>query len=111
MQNTKFSTFMNNLIQPLYSFTNGPWSKRSISLLSLFVPYFCTSILISPILNYLENNRFLMAFFLWISIEVLITISEILILSKRTKFSSQLVDNCRLGCTYAVVFEAFKLGS
>tara|TARA_B100000214_G_C23755614_1_gene529847 strand:+ start:363 stop:692 length:330 start_codon:yes stop_codon:yes gene_type:complete len=109
MQKTKFR----KLVDSLGSFTNSifsdSWSQRSILLLSLLSGYYFTNSLLSFLLDKNVNTIFLAVFIILI-MEISIRSS---LISNISKFSAILmsVNNFRIGSTYALILEAFKLGS
>ena len=109
MQKTKFRKLINTLVGLITPITSGSWSKRSIMLLSLLFGFYVTNSLLSFLLDKSINTIF---------IAILITlIMELAIrsylLSSFSKFSIFImsINNFRIGSTYALILEAFKLGS
>ena len=109
MQRTRFRGFLDSfllLIKPLIS---DSWTKRSILLLSLFSGFYFTNSFISYLLDKSINTIFLA-----IAILVIMEISiRSLLLSNFSRFSIILgsINNFRIGATYSLILEAFKLGS
>ena len=97
---------MNSLTIIINPIISDSWSKRSILLLSLLFGFYFTNSLISFLLDKSVNTIF-------ISIIILL----IMELSIRTFLISKLtipvmiVNNIRIGSTYALILEAYKLGS
>ncbi len=109
MQKTKFRNFLDSIslvIKPFYSDT---WSKRSILLLSLLTGFYLTNSFISFLLDKSFNTIFLVIIILFV-MELSI---RSLLFSKFSKLSLiiQAINNLRIGSTYALILEAFKLGS
>ena len=109
MQKTKFRKFLNSIllvIKPIYSDT---WSKRSILLLSLLTGFYLTNSFISFLLDKSFNTIFLVIIILFV---MELTIRSLLFsnFSKLSLFL-QAINNFRIGSTYALILEAFKLGS
>ena len=109
MQKTKFRKFLNSIsmvIKPIYSDT---WSKRSILILSLLSGFYFTNSLISFLLDKSFNTIFL-AIILLIIMEIII---RSLLFTNLDKISIFLytINNFRIGSSYALILEAFKLGS
>ena len=110
IQKTRYEKIQKDITNNLSGFLSGNWSKRSISAFSLLLGYFLVG---SNLAAYYLNEvgqRPLVVLFLLIIIEVLIRI--------RTSFNKStfktlllIIDNLRIGAVYAVVLEAFKLGS
>ena len=106
MQRTKFIKFLNSLIKISNSIFSDSWSKRSILLLSLLFGYYFTNSLLSFLLDK-SVNTILLAILMLLIMEFLIR-SSLLSKSSIIIFS---LNNLRIGSTYALILEAFKLGS
>ena len=109
MQKTRFRKLIDSLIFILTGLLSDSWSKRSILLLSLLLGFYFTNSFISFLLDKSVNTIFLA-----ITILVLMEISiRSLFFSKLTKISIIILafNNFRIGSTYALILEAFKLGS
>ena len=109
MQKTRFRKLIDSLIFILTGLLSDSWSKRSIMLLSLLLGFYFTNSFISFLLDKSVNTIFLA-----ITILVLMEISiRSLFFSKLTKISIIILafNNFRIGSTYALILEAFKLGS
>ena len=109
MQKTKFRKFLDSIsrvIKPIYS---DSWSKRSILLLSILIGFYLTNSLISFLLDNSFNTIFLVIIILFV-MELAI---RSLLFSNYSKLSLilQAINNFRIGSTYALILEAFKLGS
>ena len=109
MQKTKFSKFIDSLIIFLYPFISDSWSKRSILLLSLLSGFYFTNSILSFLLDK-SFNTILLAILIIFIMELSIRAS---IISNFSKFSMiiMVINNLRIGSTYALILEAFKLGS
>ncbi len=109
MQKTKFKRFVDSLIAIINSIFSGSWGQRSLLLLSLLFGYYFTNSLLSFLLDKPVNTIFLAV--------IIILIMELsirsLLLSKVPKFSLIImsINNLRIGSSYALILEAFKLGS
>tara|TARA_Y100001968_G_scaffold171131_1_gene156534 strand:- start:169 stop:498 length:330 start_codon:yes stop_codon:yes gene_type:complete len=109
MQKTQFIKFLNTFFSFINDVITDSWRKRSIIIISLLLGYYFTNSLISFLLDKSVNTIFLS-----ISILILIEISlRASLLSKSSKLSIIIisVNNLRIGSTYALILEAFKLGS
>tara|TARA_Y100001968_G_scaffold314358_1_gene339615 strand:- start:179 stop:508 length:330 start_codon:yes stop_codon:yes gene_type:complete len=109
MQKTRLREFIDSFLYILKPFVSDSWSRRSIYLLSLLCGFYFTNSLISFLLDKSINTIFLA-----------ITILLIMELSIRTLIFSNVrkislivlpLNNFRIGATYALILEAFKLGS
>ena len=109
MQNTRFRRFQDQILQYFSISLSGPWSRRSIGLISLLVGYYIGS---NVTVYFLQEvgQRPLVVLVMVVLIELLIRL--------RTKVSKSpwpivwlAIDNLRIGTVYSVCLEAFKLGS
>ena len=106
---TKFNSFQNYLTSFISQIFVGPWKVRSLSLFSLLFGFYLASTFTSYFIDSL-NQRLIVAIVLYILIELTIRYRNIFI-SLRNRLILVIVDNIRIGITYAIVLEAFKLGS
>ena len=109
MQKTKFRRFLDELNQIINSIVTDSWSKRSASLLSLLLGFYFTNSLLSFLLDK-SVNTILIAILILITMELLIRLKLITNLFK-ISFIMITVNNFRIGSTYALILEAYKLGS
>ena len=109
MQKTKFRKFVESLIKIINPIIADSWSKRSILLLSLLFGFYFTNSVLSYLLDK-SINTILLAIAILLIMELFIRSS---LLSKLTKLSLFInsINNFRVGSTYALILEAFKLGS
>ena len=106
MQKTKFREFIDSLIIIINPIISDTWGKRSILLLSLLFGFYFTNSLISFLLDRSVNTIFLAVTILLI-MELAIRSN---LISKRT-IPLMIINNIRIGSTYALILEAYKLGS
>ncbi len=109
MQKTKFRKFFNSIFTIINPLITDSWSKRSVILLSLLFGYYFTNSIISFLLDK-SVNTILIAFIILLIMELSIRSS---LLNKFGKLSIIIIsiNNFRIGSTYALILEAFKLGS
>ena len=109
MQKTKFSKLINFIFRFINPLISDSWSKRSVVLISLLFGYYFTNSILSYLLDKSVNTIFL-AILILIIMELFIRSS---LLSKYVKLSVIIIsiNNFRIGSTYALLLEAFKLGS
>ena len=109
MQRTKFRNFVDLLSRFINSIISDSWSKRSILLLSLLFGFYFTNSILSYLLDKSVNTIFL-AITILLIMEVTIRSS---LLTNLPKLSIIIIsiNNFRIGSTYALILEAFKLGS
>ena len=106
MQKTKFRELLDTLVIIINPIISDTWSKRSILLLSLLFGFYFTNSFLSFLLDKSVNTIFL-------AITILL-IMELVIRSYLISKSSTLItliNNIRIGSTYALILEAYKLGS
>ena len=109
MQKTKFRNLLNSFIRLLNPIISDTWSKRSVLLITLLSGFYLTNSLISFLLDKSINTIYL-AIILLLIMEIII---RLLLFSSFNKLSLIIlaVNNFRIGSTYALILEAFKLGS
>ena len=109
MQKTKFRKFVEKVIGAINPFIADSWSKRSILLISLLLGFYFTNSILSFLLDK-SINTILLAIIILLIMEISIRIT---LLSNFTKLSIIIIsiNNFRIGSTYALILEAFKLGS
>ena len=109
MQKTKFRKFIDTIIRAISPFIADSWSKRSILLLSLLLGFYFTNSILSFLLDK-SINTILLAILILLIMEISIRST---LLSNFTKLSIIIIsiNNFRIGSTYALILEAFKLGS
>ena len=109
MQKTKFKQFIDTLIKIINPILADSWSKRSIYILSLLFGFYFTNNLLSFLLDK-SVNTIILAIIVLLIMELSI---RSLLIPKLSRFSVILltINNLRIGSTYALILEAFKLGS
>ena len=108
MQKTKFSIIDKQFYELFFGFLSSSWKSKSINLISILVGYFLFANFITKFISEGKNEL--------VMVPVIIFIIELVIrLKPRTKSSLyklwSIIDKVRIGATYAVILEAFKLGS
>ena len=109
MQKTKIRKSLDTVIRAINPFIANSWSKRSVLLLSLLLGFYFTNSILSFLLDK-SINTILLAILILLIMEISIRST---LLSKFTKLSIIIIsiNNFRIGSTYALILEAFKLGS
>ena len=109
MQKTKFKKQVDQLFKIINPIISDSWSKRSILLLSLLFGFYFTNSMLSFLLDK-SVNTILLAILILLIMELSI---RSYLLSKYPKLSIiiNFINNFRIGSTYALLLEAFKLGS
>ena len=106
MQKTKFREFIDSLIFIINPIISDSWSKRSLLLLSLLFGFYFTNSLLSFLLDKSVNTIFLAL--------IILLIMELVIRSyllPKLTIPVMIINNIRIGSTYALILEAYKLGS
>ncbi len=106
MQKTKFKELIDSLIFIINPIISDTWSKRSILLLSLLFGFYFTNSMISFLLDK-SVNTILLAIIILFIMELAI---RSYLISKLT-IPVMIINNIRIGSTYALILEAYKLGS
>ena len=106
MQKTKFREFIDSLIFIINPIISDSWSKRSLLLLSLLFGFYFTNSFLSFLLYKSVNTIFLAI--------IILLIMELVIRSyliPKLTIPVMIINNIRIGSTYALILEAYKLGS
>ena len=108
MQKTNFSRIIYLLNNLLFGFLSDTWRSKSISLISVLTGYFLFANFITKFISEGKNEL--------VMVPIIIFIIEIIIRIKPSTNSKtfdlwSVVDKLRIGAVYAIILEAFKLGS
>ena len=108
MQKTKFSRIIYQLNNVLFGFLSDSWRSKSIGLISVLTGYFLFANFITKFISE-GKNELIMVPIIIVFIEIIIRIKP----SSSSKYYDlwSVVDKLRIGAIYAVILEAFKLGS
>ena len=108
MQKTNFSRITYQLNNLLFGFLSDTWRSKSIGLISVLTGYFLFANFLTKFISE-GKNELVMVPIIIILIEIIIRIKP----SSSSKFYGlwSVVDKLRIGAIYAVILEAFKLGS
>ena len=109
MQKTEFRKFLHKLNQILNSIITDSWRKRSVLLISLLLGFYFTNSLLSYLLDK-SINTILIAIVILIIMEFSIRLRLISEFFKSSLIMIS-INNFRIGSTYALILEAYKLGS
>jgi len=110
-QRTRYAAFERRLGRSLLGQLRRSWRHASLALLSLLIGYFLSQNLISLLLVRVPGGRPAVVLTLVLSMEVLVRLRTRVVRSEETPLLWVMLDNLRLGVTYAAVLEAFKLGT
>tara|TARA_B100000941_G_scaffold88_1_gene58 strand:- start:46 stop:372 length:327 start_codon:yes stop_codon:yes gene_type:complete len=108
MQKTKFSRINDKFNNLLFGFISSSWKSKSINIISVLTGFFLFANFITKFISEGKNEL--------IMVPIIITIIELIIRLRPSSDSSlfnlwSILDKVRIGATYAVILEAFKLGS
>ena len=108
MQKTRFAGFYDSLNSVFLSFLKASWKDKALNLLSILLGYFLFANFITKFISEGKNELLM--------IPVIIILFEVIIRMKPQSNSNiylvwMLLDKIRIGAVYALILEAFKLGS
>jgi len=108
MQKTNFSRITYQLNNLFFGFLSDTWRSKSISLISVLTGYFLFANFITKFISE-GKNELIMVPTIILFIEIIIRIKPTL----NSKFYNlwSIVNKLRIGAIYAIILEAFKLGS
>ena len=108
MQKTKFSRINDQFNNLLFGFLSSSWKSKSLNIISVLTGYFLFANFVTKFISEGKNELIMVPIMILI-IDLIIRISP----SQESSFFNlwSMVDKIRIGATYAVVLEAFKLGS
>ena len=108
MQKTNFSRITYQLKILFFGFLSDTWRSKSISLISVLTGYFLFANFLTKFISEGKNELIMVPIIIFF-IEIIIRIKP----SSSSKFYGtwSVVDKLRVGAIYAVILEAFKLGS
>jgi len=108
MQKTNFSRITYQLNNLFFGFLSDTWRIKSIGLISVLTGYFLFANFLTKFISE-GKNELIMVPIIILFIEIIIRIKP----SSSSKFYDlwSIVDKLRIGAVYAIILEAFKLGS
>ena len=108
MQKTNFSRITSYLNNLFFGFLTDTWRSKSIALISVLTGYFLFANFLTKFISE-GKNELIMVPIIIVFVEIIIRIKP----SSNSKFYYMwaVVDKLRIGAIYAVILEAFKLGS
>ena len=108
MQKTSFSRITYQLNNLFFGFLSDTWRTKSIGLISVLTGYFLFANFLTKFISE-GKNELIMVPIIIVFIEIIIRIKP----SSNSRFYDlwSVVDKIRIGAIYAVILEAFKLGS
>ena len=108
MQKTRLNKFIASILIYLSPLIKNTWRKRSILLISLLAGFYLTNSLITYFLDIPINSIFLAVI---IVLVMELAIRLMFFNNKNLTIFKLVINNFRIGSTYALILEAFKLGS
>ena len=108
MQKTKFSRITYQLNNLFFGFLSDTWRTKSIGLISVLTGYFLFANFLTKYITEGKNELIMVTIIIFF-IEIIVRIKP----SSSSKFYYiwTVVDKLRIGAVYAIILEAFKLGS
>ena len=108
MQKTNFSRITYKVNNLLFGFLSNTWRSKSIALISVLTGYFLFANFLTKFISE-GKNELIMVPIIIVFLEFIIRIKP----STKSKFFDlwSVIDKLRIGAFYAVILEAFKLGS
>ena len=108
MQKTRFTVFFDSLNLVFIGFLKSSWKDKALNLLSILFGYFLFANFITKFITEGKNELLM--------IPVIILLFEIIIRIRPLRKSNiyllwMVLDKIRIGAVYALILEAFKLGS
>ena len=108
MKKTNFSRITYKLNNQFFGFLSDYWRTKSIGLISVLTGYFLFANFLTKFISEGKNEL--------IMVPIIIVFIEIIIRIKPSSSSKyfyiwNVVDKLRIGAIYAIILEAFKLGS
>ena len=108
MQKTRFTVFFDSINVVFLSFIKSSWKDKALNLLSILFGYFLFANFITKFISEGKNELLM--------IPIIIILFEIIIRIKPLRESNiyllwMLLDKIRIGAVYALILEAYKLGS
>ena len=108
MQKTKFSRINDQFNNLLFGFLSSSWKSKSTNIISVLTGYFLFANFATKFITEGKNEL--------VMVPIIILVIELIIRMRPSQKSIffnvwTIVDKVRIGATYAVILEAFKLGS
>ncbi|MFZ0408846.1 MAG: DUF565 domain-containing protein [Cyanobium sp.] len=110
IQQTRLQAVQSRVGGSLLSQLRNSWRAGSLSLLSLLIGFYLAQNITAMLLVQFHGGRPVLALALVLLAELVVRLRTRLV-SGPAPLRWVMVDNFRIGATYAMVFEAFKLGT
>ena len=108
MQKTNFSRITYQLNNLFFGFLSDTWRSKSIGIISILTGYFLFANFLTKFISE-GKNELVMVPIIIVFIEIIIRIKPSS--SSKLYYLWTVVDKLRIGAIYAIILEAFKLGS
>jgi hypothetical protein len=109
LQRTRFDGVQRRAVELLFGGFRGSWRRRSLAVLALLIGFYAGENVTALWLERV-GQRPVVVLLLALLLELLVRLRTRLV-GERPGLGWIVTDNLRLGVVYAVVLEAFKLGS
>ncbi|WP_216903501.1 DUF565 domain-containing protein [Synechococcus sp. CCY 9618] len=110
VQRTRFQGLLNRLGSALAGQVRRSWRAGSLSVLALLIGFFAGQNLTSLLLFTAPGGRPAVVLAFLLLVEVMVRLRSRLVVGDPS-LAWVILDNLRIGATYSVVLEAFKLGT
>jgi hypothetical protein len=111
LQQTRYAALERRLGLSLLGQWRRSWRNASLAMLALLLGIFLSQNLITLAVYRIPGGRPTAVFALVLAMEVVVRIRSRIVRGEEVPLAWVMADNLRLGITYAVVLEAFKLGT
>jgi len=108
MQKTNFSKITYQLNNLFFGFLSDTWRSKSINLISVLTGYFLFANFLTKFISEGKNELIMVPIIIFF-IEFIIRIKPSS--SSKIYYLWSVIDKLRIGAIYAIILEAFKLGS
>jgi hypothetical protein len=108
MQKTNFSRITYQLNNLFFGFLSDTWRLKSINLISVLTGYFLFANFLTKFISE-GKNELIMVPIIILFIEFIVRIKPSS--SSKIYYLWSVIDKLRIGAIYAIILEAFKLGS
>ena len=108
MQKTNFSRITYQINNLFFGFLSDTWRSKSLNLISVLTGYFLFANFLTKFISEGKNELIMVPIIIFV-IEIIIRVKPAT--SSKFYYLWTVVDKLRIGAIYAVILEAFKLGS
>lgn len=111
LQQTRYAAFERWLVGGLLDQLRRSWRGGSLALLALLIGYYLGQNLLTLLVLRLPGGRPVVVLLVMLASEVLVRLRTRLLVEGARPLAWVMLDNLRIGATFACVLEAFKLGT